>query len=124
MVGHRIRTNDVPVFVARELGSKCVTNLLLANGPPLIEAAHYCIGTDRELVEVNDFAREFDQMEAAQSLDRGRLTMPVRARNGKVRFGETPEILWEVENLGRRMLLVRFDDGATTFLFAHEVATA
>jgi len=27
----------------------------------------------------------------------------------------------EVENLGRRMYLVQFDDGATTFLFPDEV---
>jgi len=38
-----------------------------------------------------------------------------------VRFRENPEVLRVVDNLGRRMLLVRFDDGATTFLFPHEV---
>ena len=34
------------------------------------------------------------------------------------------EIVREVDNLGRRMLLVRFDDGAITFLFPHEVTVA
>jgi hypothetical protein len=29
--------------------------------------------------------------------------------------------LRSVDNLGRRMLLVQFDDGATTFLFPDEV---
>ena len=32
----------------------------------------------------------------------------------------TPRFLCEVDNLGRRMFLVSFDDGATTFLFPHE----
>ena len=38
-----------------------------------------------------------------------------------MRFRENPEVVREFDNLGRRMLLVRFDDGATTFLFPHEV---
>jgi hypothetical protein len=29
--------------------------------------------------------------------------------------------LREIENLNRHMFLVQFDDGATTFLFPHEV---
>jgi hypothetical protein len=33
------------------------------------------------------------------------------------------EIIREVYNLGRRMFLVRFNDGETTFLFPNEVAT-
>ena len=35
-------------------------------------------------------------------------------------FGEAPEILRKIENLGRRMFLVRFHDGGTTFLFPDE----
>lgn len=52
------------------------------------------------------------------------LVRPIRNHNGKVRFNETPEVVREVDNLDRRMLLVRFDDGATTFLFPHEVTAA
>ena len=49
------------------------------------------------------------------------LALPIRDRTGRVRFRENPEVIREVENLGRRMLLVRFEDGGTTFLFPHEV---
>jgi hypothetical protein len=49
---------------------------------------------------------------------------PVRDHSGKIRFAESAEIVREVNNLGRRMLLVRFDDGATTFLFPDEVTVA
>jgi len=52
------------------------------------------------------------------------LVRPIRDRSGKVRFRETPEIVKELDNLGRRMFLVRFEDGSTTFLFPHEVTTA
>jgi len=38
-----------------------------------------------------------------------------------MRFNEKPEIVREVNNLNRRMFLVRFDDGRTTFLFPDEV---
>ena len=38
-----------------------------------------------------------------------------------MRFNERPEIVREVDNLNRRMFLVRFDDGSTTFLFPDEV---
>jgi hypothetical protein len=55
---------------------------------------------------------------------RCRLVKPVRDPSGKIRFGESAEIVREVDNLGRRMLLVRFDDGATTFLFPDEVTVA
>jgi len=41
-----------------------------------------------------------------------------------MRLGESAQIIREVNNLERRMLLVRFDDGTTTFLFPHEIAVA
>lgn len=50
-----------------------------------------------------------------------RLLKPVRDHEGLSRFSEKPRILRSVDNLGRRMLLVQFDDGATTFLFPDEV---
>jgi hypothetical protein len=50
-----------------------------------------------------------------------RLLKPVRDHEGLSRFSEKPRILRAVDNLGRRMLLVQFDDGATTFLFPDEV---
>jgi hypothetical protein len=49
------------------------------------------------------------------------LLRPVRDRDGLSRFSERPRILRVVDNLGRRMLLVQFEDGATTFLFPDEV---
>ncbi|HVN90996.1 MAG TPA: hypothetical protein VMT61_14375 [Candidatus Binataceae bacterium] len=49
------------------------------------------------------------------------LLRPVRDQQGRTRFNEKPEIVREVDNLNRRMFLVRFDDGATTFLFPDEV---
>ena len=49
------------------------------------------------------------------------LVKPIRDREGHVRFGEAPKILREIENLGRRMFLVRFHDGGTTFLFPDEI---
>jgi hypothetical protein len=52
---------------------------------------------------------------------RCRLLKPVRDHEGLSRFSEKPSILRSVDNLGRRMLLVQFDDGATTFLFPDEV---
>ena len=50
-----------------------------------------------------------------------RLLKPVRDHAGVSRFSEKPRILRSVDNLGRRMLLVQFDDGATTFLFPDEI---
>ena len=50
-----------------------------------------------------------------------RLLWPVRDRQGRSRFQERPLILREIHNLGRRMYLVRFRDGDTTFLFPQEV---
>ena len=52
---------------------------------------------------------------------RCRLLKPVRDHEGLSRFSEKPRILRTVDNLGRRMLLVQFEDGATTFLFPDEV---
>ena len=49
------------------------------------------------------------------------LLRPVRDHEGLSRFNEKPRILRVVDNLGRRMLLVQFEDGATTFLFPDEV---
>jgi len=60
-------------------------------------------------------------MEGAELQKRCQLALPIRDRSGRVRFREVPEVVREVDNLGRRMLLVRFDDGATTLLFPHEV---
>ena len=50
-----------------------------------------------------------------------RLLKPVRDREGHSRFNERPRILREVRNLDRLMYLVQFEDGATTFVFPHEV---
>jgi hypothetical protein len=52
---------------------------------------------------------------------RCQLLKPVRDREGLTRFSEKPRILRSVDNLGRRMLLVQFEDGATTFLFPDEI---
>ncbi len=46
---------------------------------------------------------------------------PVRDHEGQSRFNEAPRIVREIENLGRKMYLVQFNDGATTFLFPDEV---
>lgn len=61
-------------------------------------------------------------METTHSAKRCRLVGSIRDNSGRVRFGEQPTIVREVDNLDRHMFLVKFDDGATTFLFAHEVA--
>ncbi len=50
-----------------------------------------------------------------------KLLRPVRDHEGRSRFQEQPQILREINNLDRRMYLVRFDDGSTTFLFPDEV---
>jgi hypothetical protein len=52
---------------------------------------------------------------------RCRLLRPVRDREGKSRFHEEARILREIVNLERRMFLVQFGDGSTTFLFPDEV---
>lgn len=50
-----------------------------------------------------------------------RLQRAVRDQQGRTRFTERPQVLRDVNNLGRRMFLVQFDDGSTTFLFPDEV---
>lgn len=50
-----------------------------------------------------------------------KLLKPVRDKEGRNRFGEQPKIIREVRNLDRRMFLVQFNDGSTTFLFPEEV---
>ena len=49
------------------------------------------------------------------------LCRPIRDRAGRNHFHEDPIILGELDNLQRRMYLVRFDDGAETFVFPWEV---
>jgi hypothetical protein len=49
------------------------------------------------------------------------LKRPVRDRDGVNHFNEKPKVLREVVNLDRRMFLVQFCDGSTTFLFPEEV---
>lgn len=49
------------------------------------------------------------------------LRRPIRDHSGRNRFNEDPLILREVHNLDRQMYLVRFSDGATTFVFPDEV---
>jgi hypothetical protein len=49
------------------------------------------------------------------------LVRPVRDTQGKSRFSEEPVIIRAVDNLGRQMYLVQFDDGSTTFLFPNEI---
>jgi hypothetical protein len=49
------------------------------------------------------------------------LKRPVRDHDGVNHFKERPKVLRQVVNLDRRMLLVEFDDGSTTFLFPDEV---
>jgi hypothetical protein len=49
------------------------------------------------------------------------LKRPVRDRDGVNHFNEKPKVLREVINLDRRMFLVEFGDGTTTFLFPDEV---
>jgi hypothetical protein len=49
------------------------------------------------------------------------LVRPIRDHEGRMRFHENPVIVKEVSNLGRLMYLVRFDDGASTFLFPDEI---
>jgi hypothetical protein len=52
------------------------------------------------------------------------LRRPIRDRSGRTRFSETPTILREMLNLDRRMYLVKFADGATTFVFPDEIEVA
>jgi len=49
------------------------------------------------------------------------LKRPIRDREGVNHFNEKPTVLRQIMNLERRMFLVEFEDGATTFLFPDEV---
>ena len=49
-----------------------------------------------------------------------KMVAPIRDSSGRIRF-EQPRVVREVSNLDRRMILVQFEDGATTFLFPDEV---
>lgn len=57
-----------------------------------------------------------------QTENRCRLLRPIRDREGRAHFGERPRIVRELENLDRHMFLVEFENGATTFVFPHEIA--
>jgi hypothetical protein len=50
-----------------------------------------------------------------------RLLRPIRDHEGRERFRDRPEIIRQVDNLDRRMYLIRFGDGTTTFVFPYEV---
>ena len=69
-------------------------------------------------MEASNFA---NQTVAGASGKSCQLRMPIRDRAGPTHFRDHPRVIREVDNLGRHMYLVRFDDGATTFVFPHEV---
>jgi len=50
-----------------------------------------------------------------------RLNAPIRDQAGRIRFQEQPRVLRQISNLDRKMFLVQFEDGATTFLFPSEI---
>ena len=50
-----------------------------------------------------------------------RLLKPIPDREGKLHFNEAPIILRTLVNLERRMFLIQFEDGSTTFVFPSEV---
>jgi hypothetical protein len=50
-----------------------------------------------------------------------RLLRPLRDHEGRERFGDWLKIIRQVDNFDRRMYLVKFGDGATMFVFPHEV---
>jgi hypothetical protein len=50
-----------------------------------------------------------------------RLTHPIRDHEGNIRFTEKPTIMRKVQNIDRYMYLVKFPDGATTWVFPDEV---
>jgi hypothetical protein len=63
--------------------------------------------------------RMYGHTESARQCE---LLKPVRDAAGRSHFHESVTLLREIHNLDRTMYLVRFEDGATTFLFPHEVA--
>jgi hypothetical protein len=62
------------------------------------------------------------ETESATESRRCSLIRPIRDHEGRPRFNENPVIVKKVINLGRLMYLVRFDDGATTFVFPDEIS--
>lgn len=60
-------------------------------------------------------------MEPTLSTKHCKMIAPIRDSYGRIRFEEQPHILREVRYLDRRMFLVQFEDGGTTFLFPNEV---
>ncbi|MGH7813789.1 MAG: hypothetical protein ACREQI_07265 [Candidatus Binataceae bacterium] len=59
--------------------------------------------------------------ETGETEKRYKLIEPVRDSDGRLRFRDDLEIVREIHSLGRRMFLVRFNDGGETFLFPHEL---
>jgi len=57
----------------------------------------------------------------AQNTKRCQLIRSIRDRAGRLRCKEEAHVLRELVNLDRHLFLVRFADGATTFLFPHEI---
>ena len=58
------------------------------------------------------------------SVVRRRCTLLQRVHDfrGKPRFGERPMVMSPpIQNLGRKMFRVQFDDGAWAFVFSHEI---
>lgn len=51
------------------------------------------------------------------------LTENVRGKSVEHKKGEIVVLIKEIENLGRRMFLVRFESGETTFVFPNELDT-
>jgi hypothetical protein len=49
------------------------------------------------------------------------LLKPIPDRQGRLHFNEAPIVLRELINLGRRMFLIQFGDGSTTFVFPSEI---
>jgi len=74
--------------------------------------------------QIDERRRAMDAQTEQLAGRRCRLLKPVRDHEGRSRFSEEPRIVREIENLGRRMYLVQFSDGATTFLFPDEVVLA
>ncbi|HWY36166.1 MAG TPA: hypothetical protein VNX68_16090 [Nitrosopumilaceae archaeon] len=50
-----------------------------------------------------------------------KLLKPIRDHDGRSRFNESPIIVREMDNVDRHMYLIKFDDGATTYVYPEEV---
>lgn len=82
----------------------------------------YCLRLVEEAVAEAEKGRHVMELNPDTVVGRHcRLVRPVRDIQGKSRFSEEPVILRAVNNLGRHMYLVQFDDGSTTFLFPNEI---